>query len=392
MIGDIYALNGNLEVVGLIDIYISCIWANRYDEEGDCELYLPATSDMFELMRDSSYLMRRDDDMVCRIVKVELTTDAEDGDHIIVTGVDAKTMLDQRIIWSTEICNGLVEAFVRDVVSHSCIASGMAARNLVKPDGDPLLLLGELEGFAEKSKEQVTYKNLGDFVRELCKRYQWGYAVKMRDKTFYFELYKGIDRTGTVIFSDAYENLASTSYVVDMSHLGNIALIAGEGEGADRQREVVGSASGTERYEIYVDAKDISKKVTYGELLQAFPGGTVQVIDGVIYYVHDGVLVAVLETEEPEENDTGTLTDGIYGNYLMTRGQEKLSEYGETVTFEGQVVPDVTFSYRKDFWLGDLVRVRNSYGVEVDARIVEVVEVMDDSGYSIEPKFEYQEG
>ena len=41
--------------------------------------------------------------------------------------------------------------------------------------------------------------------------------------------------------------------------------------------------------------------------------------------------------------------------------------------------------------MGDLVTVENEYGISVKARITEVVEVYDDNGYSIEPKFEYLE-
>ena len=39
--------------------------------------------------------------------------------------------------------------------------------------------------------------------------------------------------------------------------------------------------------------------------------------------------------------------------------------------------------------MGDLVSVENEYGISMKARIVEVIEVNDENGYSIEPKFEY---
>jgi hypothetical protein len=82
----------------------------------------------------------------------------------------------------------------------------------------------------------------------------------------------------------------------------------------------------------------------------------------------------------------------IYEVYLLTRGYEKLSEYGVVTAFEGTVEPDVTFTYKRDYFLGDVVTVENSYGISLSARIVEVTEVNDDNGYSIEPKFEYLEG
>ena len=38
-----------------------------------------------------------------------------------------------------------------------------------------------------------------------------------------------------------------------------------------------------------------------------------------------------------------------------------------------------------------MVTVENEYGISVTARITEVMEVDDDTGYSVEPKFEYLE-
>ena len=64
-------------------------------------------------------------------------------------------------------------------------------------------------------------------------------------------------------------------------------------------------------------------------------------------------------------------------------------DYGEKITFAGTVEPDVTFEYKTDYFLGDIVTVQNSYGVTVPVRIVEIIEVNDDNGYSLQPKFEY---
>ena len=72
MIGDVYLLNKNLELVYIIDTYKSCIWANRYVEIGDCELYVPATYDLFTALKIGYYLIRQNDEMVCRIKKIEL--------------------------------------------------------------------------------------------------------------------------------------------------------------------------------------------------------------------------------------------------------------------------------------------------------------------------------
>lgn len=99
MIGNIFVLNNNFETVGLVDTYKSLIWANRYNDLGDCELYVPASNENMNLLKRGYYIRRSDDDMVCRIKKVELDTSPEDGNYLIVTGYDVKQWLDQRVVW-----------------------------------------------------------------------------------------------------------------------------------------------------------------------------------------------------------------------------------------------------------------------------------------------------
>lgn len=436
MIGDVYLLNKNLELVYIVDNYKSCIWANRYVEIGDCELYVPATYDLFTALRIGYYLIRQNDDMVCRIKKIELDTDAENGDYIIITGKDSKDLCDQRIIWSTLNCNGKLETFVRKIVNSTMINSVTQARNMVKENGQPLVVLGTSNNFKDVLTEQVSYDNAGVKIREYCTKCGWGYKM-VRDGTHLkFVLYKGSDRSAFVYFSDDYENLDTTQYLLDDTNLGNVALIGGEGEGSKRVKTTSGHAESTERNEIFVDAKDISKSVTWLDLVTTYPlvadggegyfgtedskpvyklhnldvhivdsdqlaklesdypNGSEVTIDGMPYYRIRNVTVADLEKADPEEDDNCTLRSVIYNVYLLNRGYTKLAEYGEKVIFNGKIEPTVTFVYKQDYNLGDIVTVYNRYGLSAAVRIVEIVEVDDDNGYSVQPKFEIvrQEG
>lgn len=424
MMIDLYVYDTNLQLVGLVDAYTSLIWAPRYADLGDCEVYIEATTETLALLKKNYYLVRNDDEMICQIKKIELDTDAENGNYLIITGYDVKRFLDQRIIWDTMTCDGLLEDFIRDMITVSMIDEGDRAI----PDFE----LGAAAGFTEQNSEQVSYKNLGEKVREYCKKYGWGYRVRLDSGKFIFELYKGADRTAEVIFSDNYENLATSAYVEDDTNLGTVALVAGQGEGADRLRRVSGDASGLARHEIFVDAKDISYTLTWAELteiyptqdqggsgyitgsaetgysyaldnlfvqiidenhlaeLQAdYPGGTVVEVGGTSYYQLEDAVVAALPNGDPGDSDTVTLAEIIYSVYLLTRGYDKLSEFGSIISFEGTIEPNTTFEYKKDYFLGDLVTVENEFGISVEARITEVVEVNDNNGYSVEPKFEY---
>lgn len=430
---DVYVLDDNLEPIGLFDSYRSLIWANRYDKAGDCELYVEASVENVALLGMGNYLTRYDgvDSMTCRIKKIELDTDAEEGNYLIVTGTDTKSFLDQRIVWSMMNADGNLEDFIRQMVNLTCINPNLPARKFLKANGNPLIQLGNLAGFTAVTTEQVTYKNVGEKVREYCTSNNWGYRFVLSNGQLWFQLYAGTDRSGEVIFSDQYENLSSTKYVDDATNMANVALVAGSGEGSERSRNVSGYVEGVDRYELYVDAKDIAQNITWEELTDMYPttdsGGqgyiassgsgyvykmnylNVQIvdsdqltqlrinypsgqevtIDGAEYYQVYNPIIANLPSDSPQDEDSCQLWAIVYEIYLLNRGYEKLAEYGEKISFEGSIIPDVTFVYKQDYFLGDIVTVKNEYGIQANARIVEIVEVNDDNGYSVEPKFEY---
>ncbi len=380
---DIYILDENRNQINIIDNYESLIWAKRYNDIGDCEIKISASIENLNKFRNGVYLSRQDDDLVCRIEKIELDTDVENGNYIIVTGYDIKKILGQRIIWKQTNFNGLVEDYLRKLIDDNIINPSLFNRKI---DG---FVLDEKSGFDEKIREQVSYDNLNEKIQETIKKYNWGYKVYLNEnKNFVFKLYKGRDKSKYVIFSNDYENLSSTKYSEDKTNIKNVVLTAGEGEGADRITNTTGSASGINRYELYVDARNISKKIDYNDLITSYSSGKEVVINGITYWQVDGTNIAII-TRENENKVEVTLTDTIYQASLSSKGLEELANYQSTKSFEGIVEPRLTFQYKKDYDLGDIVSVSNEYEIEVEARIIEIIEVYNDNGYSVEPKFEY---
>lgn len=391
---DIYVLDGNMQKIGIIQGFKSLIWAERYREVGDCELYIPASSEALELIKIGRYLFRSDVKHVCIIKKITVTTDAEQGNFLIVEGQDPKCLLDQRIIWNTTTINGNVAVALRNMVRTAGADRATADRMFKKTNGNRLLYTNGATELTETSHEQISYKNLGEVVREKCAQYDWGYRLNFAseyDGCLSFWLYKGEDKTGSVIFSRYLDNLNSTKYTTDDTLLGNVALVAGEGEGSARAKATVGTAIGVNRHEIFVDADSTSRSITYEELTEAYPSGTISSSGGKYYYSVSGQIIAEVPSASPAASDTVTLTSTIYDGYLIARGNDALAEYGETTSFEGSVVPNGQFVYREDYTLGDIVSIRTEYGVQASARVVETVEVWDENGYSLEPKFEYVE-
>lgn len=345
---ELYVLDDRFNAIAVIDDYRSLIWAKRYTQFGDCELYVRACEEYSRILQKGYYLLRTDDDMVCRIESVELDTSTDEGDFHIATGKDCRCILNQRVVWEQTNFTGTVENYIRRLVNDNIIAPSKAERRIDN------FILGASAGLTDRISEQVTYAQLGEKIVELCNAYNYGSRVYLNDDNqLVFELYKGEDRSykqtvnDYVVFSPDFDNIISSKYITDDSNVKNVALVAGEGEGVARKTLVCGVADGMGRHEIYVDARDVSST-----------------------------------TEE------GVTID--YAEALKARGIEALAEHGTTVSFEGEVEPNYSYKYGVDYFLGDIVQVVNIYGIESSARITEVIETYDENGYSIIPTFQYQ--
>lgn len=379
---EFYLLDNELNKKYIIDTYSSAIWASRYNDIGDCELVISASEENFKKIEECKYIMRNDDDMVCKIKKTEVKTDAENGSQLIITGTDIKDILKQRIIMKQTNFNGLVEEYIRTLIRDAIINPTDLDRKISN------FILAEKEGYTEKISEQVTYDNLGDKIQKLCQQYGWGYKVNINEGKFVFSLFNGNDITDYITFSADYDNISTTDYSKDDSNIKNFALVAGEGEGAERRTISIGKGIGINRHELYLDARDISSTIDYEELLVNYPNGSEKVIGNVIYYQVNGTNIAILEKDDSGEITEVRLCDEIYINSLRNTGNERLSKYTSVTSFSGEVITSMGYKYKEDYNLGDIVNIVNEFGISINARITEIIESQDDNGYTIEPTFE----
>lgn len=379
---EVYLLDRELNKRYIIDTYSSIIWTPRYNTLGDCELVISASWENLKKIKECKYIIRDDDEMACEIKKIELKTDEENGDQLIITGTDVKDILNQRIVMSQTNFNGLVEDYIRTLINDAIINPKDSNRKIAN------FILDDKVGFTEKIREQVTYDYIGDKVQKLCKQYNWGYKVIIKNKNFIFSLYKGKDRSNYVKFSQNFDNIATTDYLKDDSNIKNFTVIAGEGEGAERSKVTVGESIGIDRKELYIDARDVSSSIDYTELLSSYPNGTEKTIGGVLYYQVDGKSIAIITKNEKGEVSEVKLCNDVYMESLKSTGYERMAQYKSNISFEGKIIVGVNYIYKKDYNLGDIISIENEYGISMRTRIVEVIENQDEKGYTMEPTFE----
>lgn len=349
---DLYVLDKNLELIDIIDEYESFIWTDRYSEYGDFELYTSATQQMIDRIKLGYYIRNQLSDHVMIVEEILITADAEDGNHLKVTGRSLESILDRRIVWGLKTISGNLQNGVKTLINECIISPSDSNRkigNFIFEDStDSAITSLSIEA-------QYTGDNLYDVIQNICYEANLGFQITLNDnKQFVFKLYSGIDRSYNqstnpyVVFSPKFENLSNSNYIESDTKLKNVTLVGGEGEGAERKYTTVGSGSGLERRELFTDARDISSDVG------------------------DGV----------------TLTEEEYTSQLQQRGKEKLAENQKTVSFDGTVEASVMYEYGVDYFNGDIVQIENEYGHEGRARVIETIISEDENGTFMYPTFE----
>lgn len=340
---EIAILNKEFEIIDVIDYYKSLEWVKRYCDTGDFVLNIIANAHTVQNLKERNYVVREDDDKIYQIEKINLKSNEEDGDILTVSGRSVEKILAQRIVWKQTRANGgeTAEDFIRRIITENAINPSDKKRKI------PRLKLGEKMGFSEKIEKQLTGDNLLTAVKEICNTYSYGFKIVMNETgELVFELYKGKDRSYRqnenpfVIFSPDFDNVVNTEYEYDETNISNVALIGGEGEGNERKYQTIGNTEGMERYELFVDAKDVS-------------------------------------------SNNGEISAAEYNNMLIERGREKIAENTFIETYDGELENTNTYIYKEDYDIGDVVQIVDKFGIESTPRILEIIESDNENGYKI---------
>ena len=356
---DIHILDQSFNLLGIIDEYASVIWRPSYSDVGDFEIYLGTTENAIELLKENNYVVRSSDITVdssgnvtykkVMIVKnINIVTDVEDGDYMTVTGREIKYLLHQRIVWEQTVLNGTAEEGIRQLIEENAIFPSDTNRVI------PKLVLGSAKGMSDTIEKQLSGEHVDEAITAICTTYNYGWDIYIYNDSLTVEIYQGLDRSYAqtdrpyVVFSEDFENLHNTEYQLSTEEFANTALIGGEGEGTDRKYTTVGgNNSGLLRYEIFVEADNISSN----------------------------------------SGSEDEITEKEYLSLLQEKGKEKLSELSYTEAFTGEVLNNTAFIYGKDYYLGDLVTVINKYGRTKDVRVLSAIESDDDTGTKLIPQF-----
>lgn len=352
----------NISLEAVCDSFSSLLWDIEYYKCGAFEVYIAASPRNIETFQTGRIVGRDDDKEHFGLIEsVELETDSEDGDYLIVKGRFLMCLLERRIIYptlnfTTMTAYGII---IQKAVENNALTSG---NRLI-----PGLKLEEIQGtcWSQTTKLQVSYENLMKWIFTICEKIGGTANIRLSkiDNEQYemiFELSQGTDRSilqevnPHIIFSDRYNNLLSFTYFTDTSVKRNFAYVLGKGEGEQRKRTTCFTNSEPallDRYEVYVDAKDISD-------------------------------------EEQVDNETRPLPDAEYSELLKEKGKQNLVP--TKTKSESQIaVQSTQFQYGVDYFVGDFVTVEHQrFGIRQNKiQLVGMIESFDHNGRNLTPTF-----
>lgn len=334
---DIFVYTPEADLVGVVDSFSSFRWRRKYYEPGEMELHCNITTNAINTLQPGRLIQINGQSDAAIIEAVELQ---EDGD-LAVTGRMLSCCLDWCVIDSEY--NYYNTAYA-DIIRNLVAAHGKGSRL------NPLLTLGDTLT-TDTVTAQISHRELLPTVEKLARACDIGYRVRLdaASKKWIFDLYQGVDRTAAqhadiAIFSDIYNDIGNTKYTCDETQYRNVAIVYGEGEGADRTKVTVDRSGGGSRRILLIDANDVRR----------------------------------------EEG----MSEADYIAALTARGESKLGEQEKVESFEADILTTSQFAYGQDWDLGDVVTIQyTSWGKQVDKRICEVEEVYEKGYRQVTPVF-----
>ena len=294
----------NLELITAISRWVSLLGVNTYNTMGAFTLELRNNSNISTLMKDFFYCTIDNDDENPYIV---MSAQSVDG-NVVFTGFPCTYIFSKRAS-TTVINNQNAEQAMKNIVD------GMTPWNN--------LITASLQGLTDVFGNQISDKQVIEYLQGIAQATDTGFKVVKNGKNLVFKCFKP-SVNNNVKYATSLRNVSNLEYFKSDNDYYNVAIVAGAGEGSNRVTvtAMIGNPTGTDRRELYVDARN----------------------------------------EQPEENET----TNAYEQRLAQLGLQKLTETLKVETLHFLVKEN------DDVKLGDIINVTlDEFDISIQARVVE---------------------
>jgi hypothetical protein len=119
------------------------------------------------------------------------------------------------------------------------------------------LITAPLQGFEDVFENQISDKQVLEYLQGIAQATDTGFKVVKEGKNLVFKCFKP-SVNNNVKYATSLRNVSNLEYFKSDNDFYNVAIVAGAGEGSNRVTvtAMIGEPTGTDRRELYVDARN----------------------------------------------------------------------------------------------------------------------------------------
>ena len=341
---DIYCYKhaaAGLTLVGVVDDFISFNFTRRYADIGEWQLVLDGASLNAQRVRDADFI--RAGQGVAGLVQ-SIEEGKGEQRTLTLTGVELKALANRRIV---EPPAGQAYLHYARTPPETVIA-GLLQTQLIAPENAARGIAHVSVADYAATGYPVTYdgrfQTVGSEIVTLANTYGIGWYADIEDGAdIVYHIYRGLDRSegqsvnDRLVISEARDSLQASTYGYT-TEIANWILVAGQGEGVDRELVRIGTSSGLTRSELYRDARDVAQG----------------------------------ETE-----------------LLTQRGNETLASFGDGASYTAEFSAAFAQRYRLEYDLGDICTIKDDAlpDGQMDIRLTAITEVYEGDALILSVEF-----
>lgn len=359
---ELYILDSSFKRESLVEGYESLLWAERFNEIGDFNFVMPNTASNKALFQPGLYFGLNKSDRIMKLETAEPATDDEGRKTLKLSGRSIEYILNGRVIWGSKVAlgdnpeysvSGTPANIITQTISAELITDTTASNNIPNCLTTSLYPTDTIAFPSETITVSIkTPTPLYEYVKDIAKTYSLGFRIyRGPDNGYvYYNTYAGSDR------STGQATLPPVLFSPDLDNIVNMSSI----------KSIEPTYSGC-----YVWSK-LGYNTVYPEgYSTSFPAGL------------NRILFPIVVTE-PE----ALTTSEQQAAYRIQKGQEALKARQDLFVLDGEIPQSIDYVYNQDYYLGDLVDVRDETGAINRMRVTEQIFTEDEAGERSYPTLE----
>lgn len=219
----------------------------------------------------------------------------------------------------------------------------------------------------------------------------WRAIYNEDTETIDFSVYKGVDRSASqsenlsVIFKPVLDNLSSSDFITDDAGYKTCAYVVGAID--DKKTRTISVADELGRV-TNVEYENPNYCTTWCQQVSLSGTGMSYERREVIIDASDIDRYQTVNTNYGSTANDVAISETDYRSMLKTRGKSELMSKCSTYDLSAEILPDMFYSYGKDYSLGDTISIEDRFGHTINASVTEYINSVDINGYKAYPTIE----